>query len=101
MRKLRSKPQRFCNAQHIFTSTLKVNVLAGERPPLLYSALLCGVASRPEIDRLTANQQIRFTFPIPLRKDVAELFEGKAHRWRLRDPPGPTEPSLASSGAGS
>lgn len=63
---------------------MEINVLAGKWPPLLYTALLCGLARRPEVNGLAADQHIGPAFPVPLREDVAELFEGKAHGMRLR-----------------
>jgi hypothetical protein len=58
MRELRPNTKLLGNAQHVIASTLEINVLAGKRPPLLYRALLRGVARRPEIDRLAANQEV-------------------------------------------
>jgi hypothetical protein len=63
---------------------LEINVLAGKRPPLLYRGLLCGVARRPEINGLAANQEVGLAISVPLAQDVAECFEGKTHERQLR-----------------
>jgi len=84
MRELRPDAKFFGNAQHVIPSALEINVLAGKWPPLLYTMLLCGVARRPEVNGLAADQHIGLASSVPLREDAAELFEGKAHGMRLR-----------------
>ena len=94
MRELRPDTKLFGNAQHVIASTLEINVLAGKRPPLLYRTLLRGVARRPEINSLAADQKVGLAISIPLGQDVTECFEGKAHEKRLLT----TKPCLLSHG---
>ena len=49
---------------------------------------------RPEVNGLAADQHIGLAFSVPLREDVAELFEGKAHGMPLHV----TQPRLLGHG---